>query len=129
MTLTELKRTLPNGFHDAELYNVSVDYLRCRVEMRFGVFVDLMPNNNIIFRHGKVMLSGVEYFVVQPPQYGYDTDDAAWITSDDEGLLPDQPPLPDLEQEGAFRHWFFISNWNACIYLAASDAQMEWETE
>ncbi len=136
MTLAELSRTLPNGFHDAELYSVCVDYISRQAELRFGIFVDLAPlptegdnTFRIVYRRACLKLSGVEYLVTQPPPDAYDPDDAPMVISEGEVSLTNGPKLPDLEQADAFRYWFWVSQWQSPVYVAATNARLEWEPE
>lgn len=134
MTLAELSRTLPHGFHDAELYSLCVDYISRQAELRFGIFVGLEPLTaegdntfRIVYRQACVKLSGVEYLIVEPPQDAYDRDDAPMVISEGEGPLPNGPKLPDLEQKDAFRYWFWVSQWQSPLCVAATEARLEWE--
>lgn len=134
MTLTELSRTLPHGFHDAQLHSMSVDYISRQAELHFGIFVGLAPLTaegdntfRIIYQRACVKLSGVQYLIAGPPQDAYDPDSAPMVTSEGEGPLTDSAKLPDLEQASAFRYWFWVSQWQSPVYVAATDARLEWE--
>lgn len=135
-TIIDISRTLPNGFHDAEIYGMAVDYIACEARLDFGILVGLLPlperGTNVfqhVYRRARLVLSGVEYLAMEPPQEAYNPDDAPMVTSDGDDLSTTDPHLPDLEQPTAFRHWFFVSQWNTLIYVAATDARLDWEPE
>ena len=80
-------------------------------------------------RRGVLTLTGLLYFVIEPPHpaYPFDTAGGLDITSDDTiASWPEAPALPSVEEYNAFTHYFFVNDWNAFIYVAATGAKFTW---
>jgi hypothetical protein len=135
MTIDEIRRSLPNGFHDSDICSINIDYVK--EEATFLIDVDLTsPDGPVDISHleGLLKLTGLLYCVIEPPAVGFSKGyvsdpDKLWIASDssDFSLLYSSPKLPEPLSDGAFRHWFFISSQNSFIYVAAVDASFEWK--
>ena len=140
MTLAELEDTLPNGFHDAYITSVAMDYVRA--ELRLGMSLSFSvpddPPEVPGYRPAIVKESGVKLFVVDAPnpdpQYsilerdeqpanGFVTSTSEdWNKEIDQGLIDAAGPTAPL-------YSFFIGTWNSCIHIAATDATYEWSDE
>lgn len=130
MTLEELENLLPNGLHDAELKSLAVDY-----ESRTAVLkLDLLVGNpegvteeeREGYAHGELTVSGLRFCIVEAPEYEEAEEGALSI---DAG-----PTTPEwIEKHGwklpavppdCFRHWVYVSDWNAFIHIAGRDASL-----
>jgi hypothetical protein len=76
LTLEELERSLPNGFHDAELTSVHVDY--AKREAIVGLNIDFStpeasggPDEES-HQPGRVVFSGLQFIAIDPPARGYE---------------------------------------------------------
>jgi hypothetical protein len=135
MTIEEVGDTLPNGFHDSDILGINLDYVRG--EATFLIDVDLTsPDEEVEVpsRYGELKLTGLLYCVIEPPGYSLAkeyvfSEDKLWITSSssDFSELKEYPKLPEPIPDGGFRHWFFISNHNCFIYVAAMGAGFRWK--
>lgn len=138
MTLAELERTLPNGFHDAILYGLSVDYkdqeITLDIELSFAAPDD--PPELPGYRRAKIRISGVKIFAIDPPdsrpQYGTLSGDelpmSGFVTASDEhwsSRIGSQ--LIEAAGPDAPFYSFFVSRWNSCIHIAATDATCTWQ--
>ena len=81
-------------------------------------------------RSGQLNISGLLFLIIEPPdeRYPYQKAEGLWI---DEGEVVDRvpknmPKLPKNLPPGAFVHWFFVTDWNSFIYLAATGTEFEW---
>jgi hypothetical protein len=132
MTIEDIESNLPNGFHDAILKKICIDYEKN--EAFFDIDLDSsVPDSpdddtkeNVFSR--RLFLSGLVFCIVEPPTIPY-TDSKVrglWIASSG-AVKPEQRSkgLPESIPDGAFVHFFFINNWNASIYLAAMDAWLQ----
>jgi hypothetical protein len=129
MTIEEIEKNLPNGFHDAILNKINIDYIRREADLEFEVDVSIPEKSEEAHRIGKLILFGLFFCVIESPdsQYPYQKADGLWIA--DSGLtntekLPQK--LLDMLPKGAVVHYFFVNDWNAFIYLSATDAKFEW---
>jgi len=140
MDIEEIGRTLPNGFHDAEIRSMTIDY--SKPEATFVLYIPTgTPETGTWepFRLGALKLEGLLYCVIEPPGYTMKQDsppvedfvpeaDYPWLTADssDFGQLKSYPALPEPLPVGGFRHWFYDCNHNSFIYVAATNANFEW---
>jgi hypothetical protein len=131
MTLDELEHTLPNGLHDAEVRRVTVDYVARTVFMEVEVWVGDMddpPERREAYRSGRVEISGLLFFIIEPPDPKYPFSDSISLRIDgcdlrknvDGELLKSMPT-------GAFFRSFFVNEWNSFIHIAAQKAELVWE--
>jgi hypothetical protein len=116
-------------FHDAILLHASIDYAKLRIELRFQIPIGIR-GHNLLYRRGILALSGLQFFAVTPPAESYSSIEpaGAWITAD--GSLPNPAvelgvQLP-MVSEDSFVHYFFASDWNAFLVVAAETALFTW---
>lgn len=133
MNIEDISNTLPNGFHDAYLQRLSLDYAKHEAVFTLKIWDGDPDADNPAqcdaYRSGRLILNGLLFCVIEPPDTGLDESDSAlWITADSSDFdeLKTNPKLPEI-QDG-FRHWFFISTLNCFMYVAAKNASFEWET-
>lgn len=120
------------SFHDATFERVCLDYMAHEVTIWCSLYVgDVHSASNVereTQRHGVLTITGLLFFVIEPPHPDYPFEDAEGldITSDDAiaslRQVPDLPPV----QENAFTHYFFVNDWNSFIYVAATAATFAW---
>lgn len=132
MTIKEIEKSLPNGFHDAKLVKIDIDYVNR--EGKFYIQVDIGTSDNMLeshesYRAGLLKLKGLLFCIIDPPDFKcpFQGEDGLWIT--DSGVAKHgmgSISLPTELPSGAFAHYFFINDWNSFIYFAAMDASFEW---
>jgi len=137
MTIDTISDSLPNGFHDADICSIHIDYVK--EEALFLIDIDLSSPEEKVeapSRQGELKLTGLLYCVIEPPSGSYSKEyicgeDKLWIVSDssDFSVLKNCPKLPEPLPDNSFRHWFFISSHNCFIYVAAMDASFRWKGE
>jgi hypothetical protein len=75
MTLEELENTLPNGLHDADVQGITVDYAQRKVTFDLAVWVGRMedppPERREAYKNGRIEISGLLFFVMEPPDPKY----------------------------------------------------------
>jgi hypothetical protein len=137
MTIDEIGKSLPNGFHDAYILAISLDYVNESATFRFQIDLSSFVKGvevDIPSRVGELKLTGLLYCVIEPPS-GYSftkeyipSDDKLWIVSDssDFSKLKNCPTFPDPLPDGSFRHWFWSSSHNNIVYVAAMNASFDW---
>jgi len=136
MTSSELESSLPNGFHDAALKSLTVDYEHRRVLMTFSLKVgdpDGPREHRDDCRDAQVEIAGMIFWVVDPPDptRDFSTGGEIWIADSYEttSILQFTQHLNDLLKampKGAFAHSFFVSDWNSYIHVAAMDCSVKW---
>jgi hypothetical protein len=120
-------------FHDAVLESLHVSYAEQSASLVFKIPAGV-ECGDLRYQAGVLSFGGLQFMVVEPPDqpYSYCEPAGAWITSD--GAFPDPKmrssfkipkPLPD----DGFVHYFFASDWNAFIFIGATEASFTGEIE
>jgi hypothetical protein len=130
VTLEELENTLPNGLHDAEVQRVSVDYKQRKLVLDLVVWVGNMadpPERREAYKTGSVEISGLIFFVVEPPDAKSPFRDSAKLTVDgcDMSKNLSRELLASLPSDAFFRS-LWVNEWNAFIHIAARNAAIAW---
>jgi hypothetical protein len=128
MRIADLDRSLPNGFHDASLHSISARPEEGVVE--FGLELSIGETEGTQeemdrYRPARLVLSGVRYFFIDPPGSSRET----WAPRASMIDLCDSDPAVSQQFEtpdGSFAARFFVSDWNAFIHFAATDATLTW---
>ena len=126
MTIFELERQLPNGFHDSQVSHIAIDYANRNVEIAIQIWVGDLESarpERETYRSASLRLEGIEYFAIDmpDPSYRYETDTLT-IDVHDETLNSPQP-----KQQNAFRFRMFVSQYNAFVHCCASSATLTWQ--
>lgn len=125
MTIEELEDTLPNGFHDAFLVGIEVDFVEGKCSVMLDVDAD--DPDPEVFRRVKLQLSGLCLFIADPPDLREPFSSGSIWTC---GYPTSEQMLPNLElyrksaPTGAFFYSFFLHHYNCFIHLAATDAEL-----
>ncbi len=135
MTLEEIEKSLPNGLHDAKVSNLNIDYVKRVVKFKLDIWTGDLSSKKTEVReaYGKacLTLSNFLYCVIEPPDPSYPYIDPKPLCvgtgSIQTDIIPAAKILPENLPDGAFSHWFFVNNWNAFIFVAATNAQLEWK--
>jgi len=132
MTLDEIAATLPNGFHDAELQTVAIDYPTSEARLILDLWIGDMGGTEAereSYRLAEVTLSGLAFWISEPPdaRYPYSDIGAHRIDIGSVDTLKSKRPaeLPPAPI-GTFTNWIYVTDWNAFIYFAAKRASLEW---
>jgi hypothetical protein len=134
MTLDEPDDSLPNGFHDAEIFSFEVDCARGTANFHLNLLVgwpDDPVSERDAYQEAKLVVRGLCFCSIDAP---YATspflpDGKPILVS---GAKPeaDAPPfVPDLVAKfpvGTWCYLFFVHDWNACINIAGRDAEVTW---
>lgn len=134
-SLRELEYTLPNGFHDASLETVMINYASSRVELDLRLHVGTpdaaTKEERDAYRKARLCLNDFVYFVIDPPGAGHESPEAGALWLRDAGDATDESypaylkPRSDLP-DSAFAYWFYVDEWNSHIHVAAKGASLEW---
>lgn len=125
MTLEEIEQTLPNGFHDSSINGVHVDYAQRTAEMDMEICVSGPESAAEEYRPVRLLISGLLYFVIEPPDYPYSSHtEPALVDGGSQELPQSVSRLPKPLPAGAFTYWFFVNDWNSFIHVAALHAEL-----
>ncbi len=135
MTFEELDNQLPNGFHDAELHSVRIDYVHGTMTLHMSFWVgDLKGPNREEYRAGELRITGLYFCAIDPPdpECRYVPHGSALNVSGDRAKPDTFPALEKLSQTlppGVSCYRFFVHEWNSFINIAAKDVQVSWIEE
>lgn len=137
MTPDEIAKKLPNGFREAFLEKMEIDYFE-NWEARFEIDVCIGtpdaedPKDREAYRKGRLTILDVQLFAVEPPRPEYDFRRHDFTLMAISGLRSDPPdeclsPSPrEKLPEGAFLSWFSFAELGARIIFSGMDAKFEW---
>ena len=128
MSLESIAAELPNGFHDAFLRRLVLDYVGRRATLALNVWVGNIDAatdaEREAYRPVNVAISGLLWCIIEAPKttgYGSGIADGLWIDAGPVSSLKNKPAIPTVPDE-AFAWWIFVREWNAFIYIAGTDA-------
>jgi hypothetical protein len=134
MTLEEIDNLPPNGFHDAQLFSIELDYAKALAKLHVNLLIGLPDDpeeERSAYQEAIVSLTGLCFCSIEPPCPDYPFvpgGGPTWMVGD--RAKPDHlPSLPDIMKkapEGTWSYRFFVNDWNAFIYIAARDAELSW---
>jgi len=132
MTLDELDRSLLNGFYDAKISSLEIDYVEATVKLNMKFLVgspdDPGPERDS-YQPAIVTVRGLHFCSIDPPDPSYRfIPDGTPITVAGDPAKPDHlPSLPALMAklpEGVSCYRLFVHDWNSFIHIAARDAAL-----
>jgi len=132
MTFQDLEDSLPNGFHDAHLKSVSIDYIERLLTMQMEILIGTPEaQDRDEYRNATLTVTGLYFCVIDPPdaKYPFTTKNRPiWVSGDDgwPDTLSDLAASLAQTNPGFTYHRFFSVDWNSFIYVAANDVQLYW---
>jgi hypothetical protein len=133
MTFEDLDQELPNGFHDAKIRNISVDFLNRSVLIGVELLVGLPDTPNPEdYRAGTLKLIEPCMFFVEPPDPAYPfVPRGRPVNVDGDPVRAGQSVavdrlLPVLPQNACV-YRFFLEEWNSFLYLAGASVEFSWD--
>ncbi len=134
MTLDELDHTLPNGFHDAQLFSLELNYAAGSAKLHLNLLVGWPEDpegERDAYQEAILTVTGLCFCSIEAPHSNHPflpDGKPIWLSGDP--AKPDHlPSLPDLIEKSPSGTWcyrFFMADWNAFIYIAGRDAQFSW---
>jgi hypothetical protein len=134
MTFDELDQRFPNGFDDAEITGIVIDYRGRTATFQLNLRGNPPDSpERDVYAHAVLKTRGIYYVSIEPPdrdhlfyaQHGKITVDG--LPEDPQHFAPFGHLKPTLPA-GAFCCRFFVHDWNSFIHIAAADAEFSWET-
>lgn len=134
MTFEDLDKELPNGFHDAKLRKIEVDFANKRIILS----VDLLqgcPGDPDPERRGfgtlRVLSPRLFFLEAPDPRYSFQMDGSP-VGVDGDSVRAGEDAAVDallrLLPPGTAAYRFFLEDWNSFLYLAGDEVQFNWET-
>lgn len=132
-TFDELERSLPNGFHDATILDISFDCVRSRAHIWISVHASKEGDaNREEYRVGLLDVRSIHLFFFDRPgnSHNIGTITGGIKVSGDDVTIGQDIEVDDLLKKlpsGANAYRFFMEDWNSFFYIAASEAAFSWE--
>jgi|HubBroStandDraft_6_1064221.scaffolds.fasta_scaffold188665_2 hypothetical protein len=139
MTLEELESVVPNGFHDARLVRLTLDYLDRTATLHMQLFVGTPESEDPEeYKAPIVRLTGLCFFSIDLPdpneQFVPDGSpvSVSGYSEDSTGLLKPNESIVAIDTLmkncplGASSYRFYSYDWNSFIHIACTDANLEW---
>lgn len=132
MNFEELYEEVPyGGFHDAEIYSLSIDYLAKVVKISLDIVVgeEVLPEGGFrwLYKRANWGIIDFDYVVIDCPDRNYKYFSKKTLSIDVfEGRSKENSaPLPEAS-EGSTEFYIYVSNWNGFIRIAAKDFSISW---
>ena len=133
MTLAELEQTLPNGFHDAKIERISIDYVERTVICDMHLLVGLpeeSEGDRDGMRRARVTMTDFYYCVIEAPdtRYSFHDPDAIWVSGEvsESRFFAAMESLSKQIPKNGVPYSFFVHDWNSFIHIAAGSAESTW---
>lgn len=127
MTLDEITDSLPNGFHDAQINSISINYVKREATFDLEIWVaESSQGDSDVYRSAQLKLLQFLFLAIEPPnpRYDYHEEKPLWVAGSEGQRHISSTQLPSPLPEGAFTYWFFVHDWNSFIHIAALDAEI-----
>jgi hypothetical protein len=132
MTLEEINRELPNGFHDAGIRKIDLDFINPLIVVSMDIWVGQLggPDPDCC-RSGTLKILSPYLFFIEPPnpKYHFIPKGKAFIVDGDSikvGLSPEVDRLLPVLPPNATVYRFFLEEWNSFLYLAGASVEFSW---
>ena len=136
MQLKEIEKSLPNGFHDALLSSIEIDYASRKIIIKLQILVgnpdgeDYVKRNE--YRSAILTVSDFLYIAMEPPNVSQAFREPKELLIDGGEPEAGKAPLSlialDQLPAGAFAYWFYSSRTNSFIHIAAQNASLDWRS-
>jgi archaellum component FlaF (FlaF/FlaG flagellin family) len=122
MTIFEIEKLLPNGFHDTVVHSIEINY-----ESKKATFIITPLDNNEIkceVKKIKLILNGLTYLTIDPPdsKYPYQKNNSICVDLSDDDKYYN---LAKVTNTNNFTGRFFVYGWNSFIHVAAEAAELQ----
>jgi|ERR1044072_643875 hypothetical protein len=128
-TLDALEANLPNGFHDALIKSISIDYTQRKIVIAISILTGQpsSPTEEERERYSDAILTIDDFLfcIIEPPDPQHAFASAGLLRIDSGSGNPQRLPFLENIPADAFARWFFINEWNSFIYIAARAAHLD----
>ena len=137
MTLEELDETLPNGFHDAEIFSFELDYVEGTATFHLNLLVgwpDDPESERQAYQEATLLVKGLCFCSIDPPDstYPFMPRGKPILVTGAKAKDDARPFVRDLVAKlpaGSWCYHFFVDDWNTYINIAGRDAAVTWTGE
>jgi len=127
----EISDSLPNGFHDALLKSIFINYesdeIRLNLDICIGNPDDPIEEKRDQYMSGILEFYGIKFFISEAPNpvVPWQKNEELLINIEGIDSLPEKmrSNLPKFNQTDFFAVWIYISNFNCFLYICARSAK------
>jgi hypothetical protein len=123
VTFSQIEAGLPNGFHDAKILGISVDYLARTLQLTMRILIGTPGEaNEEDYGPAELKVKGLHLFSVElpDPAYPFWTGGRPLNVSGDD----DRSALAVKLPEDVSYCRFFVEEWNSFIHIAATSVEI-----
>jgi hypothetical protein len=128
-SLEAIEANLPNGFHDALIKGISVDYVERKIVLSIAIWTGTLEGateqERESYADAVLTVSDFLFCVIDPPDPQYPFNSPEPLRVDSGSGNPKGVEFLNNIPPDAFAHWFFVNQWNSFIYIAARSAHLE----
>lgn len=130
MTIEQIEANLPNGFHDADVISIAINFRTRGLVLDMQLWVGVLDASDKSSREERrraiLTVTDLVFCVIEPPDARYVESRTMVISSCGEGTPPNRTRVFSGEiPDGNFLHWFYSSSSNSFVHIAAKDASLE----
>ena len=129
LSLEAIEANLPNGFHDALITGISVDYVERKIVLSIAIWTGTLEGateqERESYADAVLTVSDFLFCVIDPPDPQYPFYSPEPLMVDSGSGNPNGVEFLDNIPQDVFAHWFFVNQWNSFIYIAARSAHLE----
>ena len=129
MTFGEVAASLPNGFHDAELQRLEMNYVDRTLRFDLVVWIGSMDDSQRreLYRPARLTLDDVAFLAIDAPDVNYPWLKAGRIRIDAaEGQPPQSSSTLPAAPAGMQTAWMYLEELNRLLLFSARSASLEW---
>ena len=133
MTFEELEERLPNGFHDAEIRTISLDFVSRSIVVGMNLHVGKPDDHDPErYRPGTLRVVVLYLFFLEPPHPDYHfIPNGRPINATGKPVKVGQDAAVDrllaVLPPNSTSYLFFLDDWNSCLHLAGASVKFSWD--
>lgn len=125
MNFESLEASLPNGFHDALLKNLTIDYMTKSIQISFEFLVSNLSESTK-YSAAELRVMEFDFCIIDTPSEGYPYNKVCGLSVDAGSGQPSTSPVEVPSGEGDL-FWIWVSDWNSFIRISAKDMELVWK--
>jgi hypothetical protein len=127
MTFKEVAESLPNGFHDAKIVRILLDYPSGALLMTMNILIGTPDSADVEeYCFAELKVRGLYFCFIDPPDPRYPFRPNGRPLSVSGDFATDSSPVIAKLPEGVSYYRFFVDQWNAFIHVAGSGVEISW---
>ncbi|MBI3661719.1 MAG: hypothetical protein HY234_01520 [Acidobacteria bacterium] len=132
MTFGEVEKELPNGFHDAYILSIDLDYVHRSATLQMRLWVGTPDSTDPEkYEPAELKVTGLCFCSIDPPDPDYPfVPDGQPLDACGDPARPDT--LPTLDKllsklpAGVSSYRFFVEGWNSFVHIAGMEVRLVW---